>query len=208
MPRAYHVQYGLTRQVGRFLAGEVGYERGQSVVIATRRGMELGTVVAEAGAIASAVAMAEIVRGAGPDDLARARRAEAERHRRFDACRRVFDEGVWPIEPIDVEPLLDDDRAVLHYLGPHGLDLAGLRAALRVACGLDLVLEPVGRDIPEPEVETASEPEADHGCGSCGSGGGCGTGGCGSDTEGHGGGCTGCTVSSLVASRRRSSAPA
>ncbi len=199
MPRAYHVQYGLARQVGRFVADGPEYGRGQAVVIATRRGTELGTVVAEAGAIEAAPAMAEILRGAGPDDLALARRAEAERHRRFDDCRRVFDQGVWPIEPIDVEPLLDDNRAVLNYLGPHGLDLAGLRAALRVACGIDLVLEPVGRDLPEPE----PEPEADHGCGSCGSDGGCGSGGCGSGSEGHGG-CSGCSVASLVASRRRS----
>ena len=202
MPRAYHVQYGLARQVGRFVADGPGYGRGQAVVIATRRGTELGTVVAEAGTIESAPAMAEILREAGPDDLERARTATAERHRRFDDCRRVFDEGVWPIELIDVEPLLDDDRAVLHHLGPHGLDLAGLRAALRVACGIDLVLEPVGRDVPEPE----AEPEADHGCGSCGSGGGCGSdsGGCGSGHEGHGG-CSGCSVAGLVASRRRSS---
>ncbi len=204
MTRAYHVQYGLARQVGRFLAGSASYGRGQSVVLATRRGTELGIVVAEAGTTEATADGAEILRAAGPEDLARARHAEASRHVRFDACLRVFGEGTWPIEPIDVEPLLDDDRAVLHYLGPHRLDLAGLRAALRVSCGLDLVFEPVGRDVPDPE--PVSEPEeVDHGCGSCGSaGGGCGSGGCGSGSEGHGGGCSGCTVSALVNSRRRS----
>jgi hypothetical protein len=190
MPRAYHVQYGLARQVGRFLAVSE-FERGQPVVLATRRGTELGMVVAEAGALDASADRAEILRPAGPDDLARARRAEAERHRRFDACLRVFSEGTWPIEPIDVEPLLDDDRAVLHYLGPHRLDLAGLRAALRVACGLDLVFEPVGKDLPD-EPEPEPEPD-DHGCGSCGSDGGCGS----------GGGCSGCSVSKLVSARRR-----
>lgn len=203
MARAYHVQFGLARQVGRFLADGGDYARGQAVVLTTRRGTELGTVLAEAGTVESAPEMAEILRRAGADDLERARRAEAERHRRFDACRRVFDEGLWPIEPIDIEPLLDDDRAVLHYLGPHKLDLAGLRAALRVACGLDLVLEPVGRDAPDPE------PEADHGCGSCGSeGGGCGSVGCGSTSDGHAGGCSGCSVGALVASKRRALSPA
>jgi hypothetical protein len=200
MPHTYYVQYGLTRRVGRFAADGASYARGQSVVLATARGTELGTVVAEAGAVAEASEVAEIVRAAGPDDLERARRAEGERHRRFEACRRVFDQGVWPIEPIDVEPLLDDDRAVLHYLGPHHLDHAGLRAALRVACGIDLILEPVGRDV-EPESEP--EPEEAHGCGSCDTGGGCGSGGCGSGSDGHAGGCSGCTIGELVASRRR-----
>ena len=202
MARAYHVQYGLARQVGRFIGGSAPYDRGQTVVLATRRGTELGIVIAEAGPAAVSPESAAILRPVGPDDLARARHAEAQRHLRFDACRRVFDEGAWPIEPIDVEPLLDDDRAVLHYLGPHRLDLVGLRAALRVSCGLDLVFEPVGRDVPDAEPEPEAEP--DHGCGHCGSeGGGCGSGGCGSDSEGHGGGCSGCTVSALVASRRR-----
>jgi hypothetical protein len=201
MPRAYHVQYGLARQVGRFVS-ESDYGRGQAVILATRRGTELGKVIAEAGSVGPSPDLAEILRPAGADDLARARRAEAERHRRFDACRRVFDEGTWPIEPIDVEPLLDDDRAVLLYLGPHRLDLAGLRAALRVACGLDLVLEPVGRDASEDEPEPEAEPE--HGCGHCGSGGGCGSGGCG-PSDGHGTGCSGCTIGALVASRRAAS---
>jgi hypothetical protein len=197
MTRAYHVQYGLARQVGRFLADSDGYTRGQSVVLGTRRGTELGVIIAEAGAADASPQTAEILRPAGPEDLARARHAEAQRHLRFDACRRVFDEGTWPIEPIDVEPLLDDDRAVLHYLGPHQLDLAGLRAALRVSCGLDLVFEPVGRDVPDPEPEA----EPDHGCGHCGSeGGGCGSGGCGSGSGSDG--CSGCTISTLVASRR------
>jgi hypothetical protein len=70
-----------------------------------------------------------------------------------------------------------------------------------VACGIDLILEPVGRDVAESE----PEPEAadDHGCGSCGSGGGCGSGGCGSGSDGRAGGCAGCTIGALVASRRR-----
>ncbi len=40
---------------------------------------------------------------------------------------------------------------------------------------------------------------------SCGSeGGGCGSSGCGSGSDDHGGGCSGCAVSALVNTRRRS----
>jgi hypothetical protein len=59
------------------------------------------------------------------------------------------------------------------------------------------VLEPVGRDIPEPEPEPEPEPGPEaHGCGSCGTSGGCGTGACGT-------GSAGCAVKSLLAARRR-----
>jgi hypothetical protein len=203
MSRAYHVQFGFTRQIGRFLAEGLDLGQGQSVVVRSSRGMELGTVVAEAEVVDPS-GLLEILRIAGPGDHQRAARLAADRHRRFEQFRVIFDEGEWPIEPIDVEPLLDEDRVVLHYLGPHKLDLAGLRAALRVSCGLDLIFEPVGRDIPEPEPEPESEPEAESGCGSgsCGTGGGCGSKRSGSD-GGAKSGCAGCTVGALVAKRRR-----
>jgi hypothetical protein len=202
MPRAYHVQFGFTRQVGRFLATGLDFGPGQSVVVRSIRGMELGTVVAEAEVV-DATGRLEILRIATPDDHQKAARLSADRHRRFEQFRAIFDEGEWPIEPIDVEPLLDEDRVVLHYLGPHRLDLAGLRAALRVSCGLDLIFEPVGRDIPETEPEPEPElEEVESGCGSCGTGGGCGSKRSGSD-GGAKSGCAGCTVGALVAKRRR-----
>jgi hypothetical protein len=163
--------------------------------------VELGNVIAEAEAPASPSDRAEILRAAGAEDHATANRLQSERHARFEEFRRIFDDGVWPIEPIDVEPLLEEGRLVLHYLGPHKLDLAGLRAALRVSSGLDLVFEPAGLDVseaqPEPEVE--AEAEAESGCGSCGSNGG----GCGSSSGKKSGGCAGCAVGDLVAKRRR-----
>jgi hypothetical protein len=204
MPHAYHVQFGLMRQIGRFMADGTTYERGQAVVVRSRRGTELGTVVSDATDVELASWQSEILRMAAPVDVELGRRGELERHLRFEECRRVFEDGVWPIEPIDLEPLLDDRRAVLHYLGPHRLDVDGLRAALMAACGLDLVFEPAGRDVPLPEPEPEPVVEADHGCGSCGSDGGCGSGsGCGTGSSTHGG-CSGCSISTLVSSRRRS----
>jgi hypothetical protein len=79
---------------------------------------------------------------------------------------------------------------VLHYLGPHRLEAAGLLAAFRSSCDIDVFFEPAGRDV-------ADEPEHDHGhgCGHCGAegGGGCGT----------GGGCADCGVKRLLAAQRR-----
>jgi cell fate regulator YaaT (PSP1 superfamily) len=204
MERSYLIRYGLMAQVGRFVTdGGAAYERGQTVVIRSHRGTELGEVLIESPAGAPtesepAEGLARVLRTAGPDDLERARRAENDRTDRFEACQRVLRDGAWPLELIDVEPLLDDRRTVLHYLGPHRLDAAGLLAVFRKSSDLDVMFEPVGRDLPDDE---SAEPEHahTHACGSCGSGGGgCGSGGrCGTSSA-----CSDCGVKKLLAARR------
>jgi len=202
MERSYLIRYGLTAQVGRFTAdpGAV-FERGRTVVVRSHRGTELGEILIEAPERSAPdippAGTARVLREAGPDDLERARLAARSRDDRFAACLRVFQGGVWPIDLIDVEPLLDDGRTVLHYLGPHRLDVEGVLAAFRAATDLDVMLQPVGRDLPD---EDPAPPDDDHGCGSCGSEvSGCGTGGgCGSSK----GGCSDCGVKKLLASRR------
>ena len=198
MGRDYLIRYGLARVVARFSAPpDLGpLARGLAVVVRTHRGTELGEVVAEAPAsFDPSTAAAPVLRLASPGDLDRARRAEADRPAHFAACRAVFEGGAWPMDLIDAEPLLDEGRTVLHYLGPHRLDASGLVAAFRARCGLDVVLEPAGRDAEEPEPTLEAEPEG-QGCGSCGSAGGCGS--CGS----------GCAVKAIVDSRRRVGVPA
>ena len=205
MDRCYLVQYGLNSQVGRFSTGaDDQFERGEAVVIRSWRGTELGEVLIEAGRfsngepVESAVeGIARILRSANHDDLDRARIAETLRDPQFEACSLLFQDGTWPIELIDVEPLLDDRRTVLHYLGPHKLDTAGLLAVFRNTCNLDVMFQPAGTDVADVAEEADVEepaPEA-HGCGSCGSksGGGCGTGG--------GGGCGSCAVKKLMKPR-------
>jgi hypothetical protein len=202
--------------VGRFRAapdcgGPLG--RGQSVVIQTDRGVELGEVLIpldEAGA-SRASERQRVIRPAGPDDLDRSRRAEASRADRFATCRRVLEEEGWPWDLIDVEPLLDDGVTVLQYLGPHRLDAAAIRARFRMTCGLDVVLEPVGAD----DAEAAESVGGGCGSGGCGSGGRCGDGGCGSRAApevtaagaGSGssphGGCASCGLGGLAAARRQ-----
>lgn len=201
----YLVRFGLMRHVGLFLADSAAYGRGQEVVVRTHRGTELGEVLVGRPGAAGATT-APILRPAAPDDLARARRLAEGRPDQLAACEQALRGGDWPLVVLDVEPLLDGDRTVLHYLGPHRLDASGLIAAFRARCGLDVVLEPAGRDVEEPAPAPApAGPEAeakDHGCESCGpsGGGGCGSVGCGS------GGCStdsgGCAVKAIVASRK------
>src|SRR6478736_7634061 len=151
MAHTYLIRYGSMGRVGKFTADSAGYGRGQTVVVRSERGTELGEVlVAISSPLPGALptASARLLRAAGPDDLERARLAESYRSDRFALCQKVFQDGVWPLELVDVEPLLDDRRTVLHYLGPHRLDTAGLLSAFRSSYDLDVMLEPVGRDVP------------------------------------------------------------
>lgn len=209
MEYAYLIRYGLMRRVGQFLSDSNRFTRGQIVVIRTHRGTELGEVLLELppalGSVPT-IGSARVLRVACEEDLEFSARLDDERCRRFSLCQRVFQDGAWPIELIDAEPLLDDRRTVLHYLGPHNLDFAGLRSVLRQTCGLDVVLEAVGCDAPAwPEVvHSEAEAEEVHGCGSCGSdgAGGCASGGCGASDGVHGGGCSDCGVKKLLSTRR------
>jgi hypothetical protein len=240
----YLIRFGVMSQVGRFTAlpdTDAPFERGQVVVIQSHRGLELGEILVAHGGPALArlggnehlppeppcndsnpthsLDRPRVIRAAGPDDLARSERAKELRSTRFALCQRVLADGNWPWDLIDVEPLLDDRATVLHYLGPQNLDFASLRARFRLACDLDVVLEPAGTDLDGAgSEEHALENGCKSGCGSrdCG-GGGCRSGDAPLEDDGaparapgaspspdhEKGGCASCAISRLLADRRR-----
>jgi hypothetical protein len=206
---AYLIRYGVMGHIGRFAAlpgHEASLERDQLVVIQTHRGVELGEVLVPVGGMsalrengrAESAAQSSVdnlsptpptdrphlLRPAGPEDLIRRQLAEELRPSRFALCQRIIQDADWPLELIDVEPLLDGNATVLHYLGPHQLDVRPLRAWFRMACDLEVVLEPFGVD-PESELpgwmtETEDEDEeVESRCGNCD----CGASGCGTKAE-------------------------
>ncbi len=157
-----------------------------------------------------------------PDQTtSRWRSARESRLDRFAEYERIFRDANWPWELVDVEPLLDGRAAVIHYLGPHHVDITELRARFRVECDIDVVLEPVGIDLDLDGEDDANEDEAaGGGCGSCGCapGGGCGSGATNGEraapsehaetaasacaTTAHSG-CSSCGISRLMAERKR-----
>jgi hypothetical protein len=206
---AYLIRYGVMGHIGRFAAlpgCDTGLERDQLVVIQTHRGVELGEVLVPVGGMnalqqngwAESAARSSIdnpspssptdrphlLRPARPEDLIRRQQAEESRPSRFALCQRVLHDGNWPVELIDVELLLDGNATVLHYLGPHQIDMRPLRAWFRMACDLEVVLEPFGIDpeseLPDWMTETEDEEEGvESRCGNCD----CGAGGCGTKAE-------------------------
>lgn len=220
------VRYGLMGHVGWFALDAgfgPGFERGRAVVVRTSRGVELGEVLvvpdASAPGVRSRVAEDSIdafrvLRSAGDDDLALGREVDRLRESRFDACRRIVAEAGWPLELIDVEPLLDQ-TTVLHYLGGDGLDLGPIRARFRASCEFDVGFEDLraGLATARPPVDALAAAPRKGGCGDCD----CGAGGCGTAAEptrepqssaadsaasSHSG-CSGCGVAALLKDRRR-----
>ncbi len=150
---------------------EAKIERGQAVVILTDRGVELGEVLVapvlsspprgdasesregEAPGSSAHAGGAELnldpdrprlLRLAAPADLEDARRSEALRAERFTLCQRILGDGGWPIDLIDVEPLLDQNTTVLQVLGSLDLSLAALRSEFRSRSDFDVLFEPAG----------------------------------------------------------------
>ena len=219
MLSTYLIRYGLMGHVGQFRsAAEPGvvFRRGQTVVIRSSRGEEIGEVLTASDELdltdfVDEVAPPEtdnhpsVYRAVNSEDLVRAHEANESRLLRFSMCERILKEAGRDWELLDIEPLLDGETIVLHYLGPHDPDAATLRARFRVACKFDVVLEPVGDGEPR---DSAGGEHGQHECGRCGvpsagrsgsesSGGGCGS--CGSTAAG----CASCALSEHIASRRR-----
>lgn len=167
------VRYGLTGHVGWFaVAGDLAADlrRGESVVIRTSRGTEFGEVLigptnppnANQRAGEDSLGLFEVLRRADADDAALRDEAESLRAERFADCLSLIAESGWPIELIDVEPLLNP-TTVLHYLTLDEVDHALIRARFRTTRDYDVAFE----DQTAAEVATQK--------GGCGGGGG---GGC------------------------------
>ena len=192
--------------VGRFSLGPESDQvpqRGQTVVIRTDRGLELGEVLARLADFTidkpGEAWEREWRRRSRPDRDHRPRtrigqgccarpgrktwtvprRSETLRQEQFEVCRHILEEGGWPLDLLDVEPLLDLSTTVLHILGPHDLDLALLRARFRSLSNFDILFEPVGSEDSLDHEAAAGQPPASSGrCGDCN----CSEGGCGSRT--------------------------
>jgi hypothetical protein len=177
------VRHGLAGRVGWFAADEPSPGRGEAVVLRTSRGIELGEVLkvepSKARAGEDSIGVFRVLRTAGEADLELARDAERLRDARFGLCRRVVEEEGWPLELVDVEPLLDLST-VLHVLPLDEFDPALVRARFRVSGDFDVHVEALG-DEPAAEPEPEPAPKSSGGCGS---------------------GCSSCGVAALRAGKR------
>jgi hypothetical protein len=207
---SFLVRYGVMGHVGQFLLDETVEttpDRGQTVVIRSARGLELGEVLLpldEPGPDGGGEDDRtrpdgpRLLRPAGSVDLEQFRGEEQLRVSRFSRCQQILEAAGWPLELIDVEPLLGPDSVVLHYLGPSDLDLSLLRARFRSECDFNVLFERAGSGLDDVPGEPAA-PTRDRRCGDCD----CSDGGCASRASApvEHSGCSSCGVSRWLAAR-------
>jgi cell fate regulator YaaT (PSP1 superfamily) len=171
------VRFGAIPEVGRFTyALDERPERGQSVVVDSHRGPELGVVLDLVRSQSDTVAPAsnpepagadgwQVLRAATVDDLAMHDQLRQEAGSDFAEWQERIRQWGLQLELIDVEWTLDRRKLILYVLGDRGAETTKL--ALQAAAEGQTVIEvqPVAAD------GVVAMPAS--------GGGGCGSGGCG-----------------------------
>ena len=160
------VRYGAIAEVARFEFESVGsLGRDVRVVVRTRRGLELGTLLdtsndspkADENEVASEI---RVVRQATADDESRSTELRSKCDREFETwCRRIQS---WKLklELIDLEWTLDRSKLILYVLNDRGPDCTQL-ALQAAAAGLGIVeVQPVDSQ----GLVTIDTPNAGCGC--------------------------------------------
>jgi len=194
----YLVSYGTAGDFGRFRpARPLECRRGDSVVVQTHRGLELGTVLCEArtghAQFLPNTSLGQLLRRATSADQQTALQLQEHCRRFFDSSRRRAAELSLPLEILDAELLLDGRQAVLHYLRWTECDERPLVSSLCSEYGYFVALH----NLHLPDQPVKEEPA---GCGAEN----CGGGHCGSE---HGGHCSTCSVAELFKHRQAPSSP-
>jgi cell fate regulator YaaT (PSP1 superfamily) len=107
-------------QVGRFAAVDaVRYPRHSRVIVRTRRGLEIGSVLTEPddGDDGRTFPDGEILRGMTVEDDLLEARLEQHRHEAYEACVSLLAEQRLPAALVDVEHLFDGQGLFFYFLG-------------------------------------------------------------------------------------------
>ncbi len=177
----YLVGYGLCGEFGRFAPAEpLECRPGDKVIIRSRRGVEMGTVLCAVTEghlrVLAAQPVRPLLRAATAEDEDRQRALEARADQAFRSAQELLSAHALPLQVLDVEALQEPPLLVVHYIGGR-CDYRDLVHGLSTKFGchvemLDLNALP-GDLAPDPEAEVCGSST---GCGN----GGCGKGGCGS----------------------------
>jgi hypothetical protein len=180
----YLVSHGSAGDFGRFQAAPgLSCARGDRVVIAGRRGVELGVVLCPTtprqARVLQNTSAGQILRLATADDEQAAERMRQRGQALFEDGRRLALELDESLEVLDVEVSLDGRQAVVQFLGTAACDVDAFAAALAGRHDLFILMQNLA--VPVEETRGCGDPN----CGRAGGGGGC--------TDCASGGCaTGC----------------
>jgi len=120
MARYHLVRVGAMGQVGRFAAVDaVRYPRRSRVIVRTKRGLEIGDVLAppDDGDDSRTFADGDLLRGMTVEDELLHARLEKHRHEAYEACATLLAERRLPAVLVDVEHLFDGQGLFFYFLG-------------------------------------------------------------------------------------------
>ena len=164
----YLVRYGVVPEVARFRdASQASPSRGETVVVETHRGLQVGSVLERLKPSLVAADMEidfEIIRVATPADLEAARARTRECDAEFAGwCARIL-EWELQLELVDLEWTLDRQKLILYVLCERGPDSTKL-ALQAAATGFGVIeVQPVAA------TGLVSLPKESGGCGTGGGG--------------------------------------
>lgn len=120
MARCHLIRVGAMGQVGRFAAVDaVRYPRHSRVIVRTRRGLEVGEVLAPPGDgdNGHAEVDGDLLRGMTIEDDLLVARLEKHRQDAYEACAALLAEHKLPAVLVDVEHLFDGQGLFFYFLG-------------------------------------------------------------------------------------------
>jgi cell fate regulator YaaT (PSP1 superfamily) len=131
MAATYITRHGSMRSLGEFEAAEgMAYTRGQTVIVQSDRGLEVGEVLCEATPRAvqyiADPTHGKIVRGLTAEDRQEAALARDREKQEFDTCRRFIHQRSLPMELVNVEHLFGGERIVFYFLAEKRVDFREL----------------------------------------------------------------------------------
>lgn len=164
------VRYGAVPEVSRCSASvDLDFRRGAEVVVETRRGRELGTVLEEVFPsrepnVESPPASAEVLRLATDEDHQRLRELQRRTQQEFPAWETRIREWNLDLQLVDLEWTLDESRLIIYVLNERGPECTKL-AIQAAAAGFGIIeVQPVSME------GLVGQPSGGGGCGSCGCG--------------------------------------
>jgi cell fate regulator YaaT (PSP1 superfamily) len=131
MAATYITRHGAMRYLGEFAAEEgATYARGQSVVLRSDRGLEVGDVLCEATPRAIQLIAepthGQIVRVMTAEDRGEADRLKECESQEFETCHRFIGQRALQMELVNVEHLFGGERIVFYFLAEKRVDFREL----------------------------------------------------------------------------------
>jgi cell fate regulator YaaT (PSP1 superfamily) len=120
-------------QIGRFMAVDaVRYPRHSRVIVRTRRGLEIGEVLAPPDDNANGLANADgdLLRGMTIEDELLVARLEKHRQAAYQACVKLLADSGVPAVLVDVEHLFDGRGLFFYFLGSVPAEVESLTSQL------------------------------------------------------------------------------